>query len=84
MTMAAIDWPEDEREEVTECEKCAGPTMRVCSRCGRRICRACATDHPTTIIELWMVDLTPEQLERVAPKCTRAWVRRGRKRESDL
>jgi hypothetical protein len=28
------------------CENCGSVTTRSCSRCGQRICRACAMDHP--------------------------------------
>jgi len=39
------DANERECTEKTECEDCLGLTHRVCSRCGRRICRPCAKTH---------------------------------------
>jgi hypothetical protein len=30
---------------LSQCENCIAGTMRVCQRCGRIICRKCASDH---------------------------------------
>ena len=35
------DWP--------LCEECDTPTLEVCSRCARRICRKCMGDHPDSL-----------------------------------
>ncbi len=46
----------DDPFEPATCENCVDTeTERICSRCGRRICRSCATDHrmgPIVYIDL--------------------------------
>lgn len=42
---------EHDLSERPQCEECWTESDRICSRCGRRICRACATKHRMGLVE---------------------------------